>query len=59
MENEPNSAITREEYEAPQVEDIPLRSGETLLAGCKTANAGPGSAAFNHSCGPCHGSGAS
>jgi hypothetical protein len=33
----------REPYEAPVVEDVPLRSDEQVLAGCKTpGSSGPG-----------------
>jgi hypothetical protein len=31
----------RETYEAPTIEDMPVRAEEQLLAGCKQANAQP------------------
>jgi hypothetical protein len=54
MDNNQDSQIVREDYEPPSVEDIPLRAGETLLAGCKTVGgAGPGRAQRFHLCGSC------
>ncbi len=36
------SETVREPYEAPVVEDVPLRADEQVLAGCKTAaHSGP------------------
>ena len=43
----------REPYEAPVVEDVPLRPEETVLAGCKTANNAPGSSIQQHICARC------
>jgi hypothetical protein len=37
---ETTTADPREPYEAPVIEDIPIRPDEMVLAGCKT-NAGP------------------
>ena len=55
MPNDQNESIVREDYEPPFVEDVPLRSSETLLAGCKTVGgAGPGRAGIGfHLCGAC------
>ena len=54
MDKQPDSQIVREDYEPPSVEDIPLRAGETLLAGCKTnGGAGPGRETKFHLCGAC------
>jgi len=37
------TASGREPYEAPTIEDVPVRAEEQLLAGCKTfQTAGPG-----------------
>jgi len=39
----PKNEPVREPYEAPIIEDIPIRSDEQLLAGCKLpSHAGPG-----------------
>jgi hypothetical protein len=54
MEKQQDNQIVREDYEPPAVEDIPLRAGETLLAGCKTTGgAGPGRDTRFHLCGAC------
>lgn len=38
-----NQQPVREPYEAPMIEDVPVRSDEQLLAGCKVpAGGGPG-----------------
>ncbi len=34
------SADARQPYEAPTIEDVPLRPEEQILAGCKTSTAG-------------------
>jgi hypothetical protein len=41
-----NSSASREEYEAPTIEDIPLHSEEQMLAGCKIASTGGPGGAF-------------
>jgi hypothetical protein len=39
----PKNESAREPYEAPIIEDVPIRSGEQLLAGCKLpGQGGPG-----------------
>jgi hypothetical protein len=44
---------TREPYEPPTVEDVPLFSEEQVLAGCKTTNGpNPGRGGLPH-CVPC------
>ena len=54
MDYQQDNQIVREDYEPPVVEDIPLRAGETMLAGCKTVGgAGPGRAQNFHLCGQC------
>lgn len=55
MDNQTDSQIVREDYEPPAVEDMPLRAGENLLAGCKTVGgAGPGRGGIDfHFCGSC------
>lgn len=41
--DDPKNEAAREPYEAPVIEDLPLRSDEQLLAGCKLpAGGGPG-----------------
>lgn len=38
-----NTISDREPYEAPMIEDVPVRAEERLLTGCKiTTTAGPG-----------------
>jgi hypothetical protein len=42
-----DSQKPREPYEAPVVEDVPLRTDEQVLAGCKTTTTnGPGPFSF-------------
>ncbi len=41
------SETIREAYEAPVIEDVPLRSDEQMLANCKNSQAGAGFAAGN------------
>ena len=36
MDNLKSESATREPYEPPTIEDIPLRPEEQVLAGCKT-----------------------
>lgn len=52
IENE----IAREPYESPVVEDIPLRTDEQLLAGCKIApHPGPATQICGQGVGRCSG----
>jgi hypothetical protein len=36
----PKNESAREPYEPPMIEDVPIRSDEQLLAGCKLPRAG-------------------
>jgi hypothetical protein len=40
----------REAYEAPTIEDVPLRAEEQILRNCKNATPGSGQNAFPGSC---------
>jgi hypothetical protein len=40
----------QEAYEAPTIEDVPVRSEERLLTSCKNTTAGSGPNAFPNSC---------
>jgi hypothetical protein len=49
--NDPKQPTTiREPYEAPVIEDVPIRAAEQLLAGCKTAVSGGADPLFCASC---------
>ncbi len=45
--------ISKPPYEAPTVEDVPLRPEEMVLAGCKTTRTLTGSAAQGGVCAAC------
>jgi hypothetical protein len=40
----------REAYEAPMIEDVPLRAEERILMNCKTTNPGGGLGGASSSC---------
>lgn len=47
------TSISKRPYEAPTVEDVPLRPEEMVLAGCKTTRTLTGSAASGGLCSVC------